>query len=50
MQEKFTGYDLTRLIFDNMYSTDRIKMLPGHLDEVVNQNKYSWRRPPNRTI
>ena len=42
VKEKFTGYDLTRLIFDNMYSTDRIKMLPGHLDEVVNQNKYSW--------
>ena len=42
VKDQFHGNDLTRMIFDTLYSTELTKMLPAHLDAVVNQGDYSW--------
>ena len=38
----FDGGDLTTLIFNNLYATPKIMMLPANLDALINHNDFSW--------
>ena len=42
VKTSFSGSDLMRLIFLNLYSTSKIQGLPGNLDALVNRGDYSW--------
>jgi amidase len=38
----FDGNDLTTLIFNSLYATQKIMMLPAQLDALINQSDFSW--------
>jgi len=42
LKTTFDGNDLTTLIFNSLYATQKIMMLPAQLDALINQNDFGW--------